>query len=103
MLVGAPSSDPHSLDEALLGPDMKKWQAALEYEISQLEKLGTWVIEDLPKGYPVIPCGEVLKIKRRPDGEIQSYHVCIVAGSHRQVEGINHSETFSAAAKMPTM
>ena len=27
----------------------------------------------------------------------------IVAGCHRQIEGINYTEMFSAAAKMPTV
>jgi hypothetical protein len=38
------------LDKALRGPNADEWQKALEYEISQLEKLGTWLIKDLPKG-----------------------------------------------------
>ena len=42
-------------------------------------------------------------MKRGPNGEIQSYQVRIVAGSHRQVEGINYTKTFSSAAKMPTI
>ena len=42
-------------------------------------------------------------MKRGPDGEVQSYRVRIVAGGHRQVEGVNYTETFSAAAKMPTV
>ena len=29
--------------------------------------------------------------------------MCIVAGGHRQVEGVNYSETFSSVAKMPTV
>ena len=29
--------------------------------------------------------------------------MCIVAGGHRQVEGVNYSKTFSSAAKMPTV
>ena len=48
-------------------------------------------------------CSKVLKIKRGPDGEILKYQVRIVAGGHRQVEGVNYTETFSAAAKMPTV
>ena len=102
-LVGGFNSEPGSLDKALRGPDSKEWQTALEYEINQLEKLGTWVIEDLPKEHNAIPCGEVLKIKRGLNGEIQSYQVWIVAGGHRQVEGVNYTETFSAAAKMLTV
>jgi hypothetical protein len=48
--IGHASADPKMLDEALRGPNAKEWQAALDYEISQLEKLGTWVVEDLPPG-----------------------------------------------------
>ena len=43
-------SEPKTLDEALQGPNAKEWQTALDYEISQLEKLGTWVVETLPQG-----------------------------------------------------
>ena len=95
--------DPKMLDEALRGPNAKEWQEALEYEISQLEKLKTWVVEDLPQGYTAILCSEVIKVKHGPDGEIKSYRVRIVAGGHRQVEEINYTETFLAAAKMPTV
>ena len=63
----------------------------------------TWVVEDLPQGHTAIPCSEVIKVKHRPDGEIKSYRVRIVAGGHRQVEGINYTENFLAAAKMPTV
>ena len=95
--------NPKTLDEALRGPNAKEWQEALKYEIIQLEKLKTWVVEDLPLGHTAIPCSEVIKVKCRPDGEIKSYRVRIVAGGHRQVEGINYTETFLAAAKMPTI
>ena len=72
-LVGAMGTELGSLDEALRGPNAKEWQAALDYEISQLEKLGTWVLEDPSKGVPIIPCTEVLKEKHGPTGEIKSY------------------------------
>ena len=102
-LIGALGTEPRSLDDALSGPHAKEWQTTLDYEIGQLEKLGTWVIEDLPKGHNAIPCSAVLKEKRGPDGKITSHRVRIVAGGHRQVEGVNYSETFSSAAKMPTV
>ena len=81
----------------------KEWQAALDYEINQLQKLKTWVVEDLPPGQMAIPCSEVVKVKQGPDGEVQSYRVRIVAGGHKQVKGVNYTEAFSAAAKMPTV
>ena len=60
-LMAADGRPPRSLDEALQGKNGVQWQKALEYEIVQLEKLGTWVIENLPKSQTVIPCMEVLK------------------------------------------
>ena len=43
----------------------------------------------------------MVRVKQGPDGEVQSYRVRIVAGGHKQIEGVNYTETFSAAAKMP--
>ena len=102
-LVGNIGDNPRLLDEALRGPDAKRWQEALDYEIGQLEKLDTWDVVDLPSGHNAIPCSEVLKVKRGPDGNVTSYRVRIVAGGHKQVKGINYTITFSAAAKMPTV
>ena len=102
-LIATHPSDLKSLDEGLRGLDAKKWEEALQYEINPLEKLGTWEVEDLPAGQTVIPCSEVVRVKRGPNGETQSYRVRIVAGGHRQVEGVNYMETFSAAAKMPAV
>src|ERR1700749_382576 len=102
-IVGAIDTEPASIDEALQGPNAKEWQASLDYKISQLKKLGTWVLEDPPKGEPIIPCTEVLKEKHGPTGEVKTYGVQIVAGGHKQVEGINYTETFSAAVKMPSV
>ncbi|KAG2048406.1 hypothetical protein BDR06DRAFT_895720 [Suillus hirtellus] len=37
-----------TLSQALRGPDAEKWKKALDYEISQLEKLGTYELANLP-------------------------------------------------------
>lgn len=68
-----------------------------------MEKLGTWSIEDLPPGKTLLLNTIVLKEKRGPTGDIESYRVHIVAGGHKQVEGLNYMETFSAAVKMPSV
>ena len=87
----------------LQGPNAKEWQAMLDYEIDQLEKLGTQMIEDLPQGELIIPCSKVLEKKHGPTGKIETYWVQIVASGHKQVKGINYSETFSATVKMPSV
>ena len=102
-LIGVLSMEPKLLDNVLNGPNAKAWKTALEYKISQLEKLGTWVIEDLPIGHTTIPCSAVLKETCGSDSEIVSYWVYIVTGGHKQVEGVNCSEMFSPTMKMPTV
>jgi hypothetical protein len=57
------------LKEALSGPDGTEWQAAVDNEIRQLEKLSTWKIVDYPPHANIIPCHFVLATKHRPDGE----------------------------------
>ena len=74
-LAAITSTTPRTLDEALRSPNANKWQAALDYEVGQLEKLKTWVIEDLPKGQTAIPCTEVLKEKLGPSSEVETFRV----------------------------
>jgi Reverse transcriptase (RNA-dependent DNA polymerase) len=102
-LAGHYDTDPKTINKALRGPNTREWQDVLEYEISQLEKLGTWEVVDLPKGEIAILCSEITRVKLGPNGEVQSYRVRIVAGGHKQIEGVNYTKTFSATAKMPTV
>ena len=97
-LMGYTHLDPKMLDEA---PNAKEWEEALKYKKNQLEKLGTWVVKDLPPGQSAILCSEVVQVKHGPDSEVQTYQVRIVAGGHRQFEGVNYTKTFSATTKMP--
>ena len=102
-LVRYSGTDPKMLDKVLQGPNAKEWQDVLEYEINQLEKLQTWIVEDLPPGQTAILCSEVIKVKHGPTTDVKSYRVRIVARGHRQVEGVNYTEMFSVATKMPTI
>ena len=81
-LIGALGTELKLLDDTLSSSHMKEWQMALDHEICQLEKLRTWVIEDLSEGCTVISHNKVLKEKHGPDGEIAFYKVQIVAGGH---------------------
>ena len=59
-----------SLNDALSRPHAKEWQIMIDNEISQLKKLGTWVIENLLKGHNVILCSTMLREKHSPDDRI---------------------------------
>ena len=63
------------LDKALRTPHAKQWQAAYNYEIAQLEKLGTWDIVRLPPGKTPIPHSLVFTERLGADGNINSWRV----------------------------
>jgi hypothetical protein len=68
-----------TLKEALNGPDGAEWQAAIDYEIGQLERLGVWQIIDPPPRANIIPCHFVLATKRGADGEKLKLRARLVA------------------------
>ena len=96
-------NEPKTLDEALCIPHAKQWQAAYDYEIAQLQKLGTWELVKLPPGKIPIPHSLVFREKLDADGNIDSWRVRLVAGGHRQTYGVDYDETFATAAKMPSI
>lgn len=89
------------LQQALNGPDAVEWQEAIDYEISQLERLGTWKVVDSPPGVNLIPCHYVLAMKRGPDGE----KLCarLVANNQCQKYGIDYFKTFAPTSNMATI
>jgi hypothetical protein len=92
-----------TLQQALNGPDAVEWQEVLDYEISQLEKLGTWEVVDTPSSTNIIPCHFVLATKRGPDGEKLKLHACLVANSQRQQYRVDYFDTFAPTANMITI
>ena len=93
-------TEPKMLDEALCTSYAKESQAAYDYEINQLTKLGTWDLVHLPAGKTLIPHSLVFKEKLGADGNINLWHVWLVAGGHRQIYGVDYEETFAMVAKM---
>jgi hypothetical protein len=97
-------AEPESiLQQALNGPDGPEWQEALDYEISQLEKLGTWEIVDLPCSVNLIPCHFVLATKQGPDGEKLKLRACLIANGQQQQYGVDFFDTFAPTANMSTI
>ena len=86
MAQGLPPLDANIVDlQNDIPEDEEDWEAELPPDFALIGTLGS----------------AMLKEKHGPDGKITSYQVHIVTGGHRQVEGVNHSKTFSSTAKMP--
>jgi hypothetical protein len=92
-----------TLHEALSGPDGPEWQAAVDYEINQLEKLKAWKIITPPHYANIIPCHFVLATKRGPDGKKLKLRAQLVTNGQHQKHGIDYVETFAPMTNMTTI
>ena len=68
-------NEPRTLDEAFNGLKAAEWKKAYNYELGQLESMGTWEIVDQPEGEKAIPYQIVFKEKLDGEGNIETYRV----------------------------
>lgn len=64
------SNEPKTYAEALAGPDVSLWKAAMEEKISSLSENDTWNLVEPPKA-PAITDRWVYKIKKKQDGTLR--------------------------------
>ncbi len=99
-------SDPLSVEAALGRSDAHFWNEAMELEVLALLENDTWETVDstsVPEGKKVLPCKWVFKTKKDKDGNVERYKARLVAGGHRQVEGLDYSEVFAPVSKHATL
>ncbi|KAI3500537.1 hypothetical protein L1887_36359 [Cichorium endivia] len=94
------SFEPSTFDEAVKDPH---WVRAMNDEMEALNRNGTWIVTDLPKGRKPIGCRWVFKIKYKSTGEIERFKARLVAKGYNQREGLDFDETFSPVAKLTTV
>ena len=100
--VTVTTSDEPTLTEALNAtPEERElWKLAIDDEFQSLESKHTWFPDDAPTSQP-LPTHVVLKVKRRPDGNIERFKARIVAGGNYQVYGENYKETYAPVVSFP--
>lgn len=81
----------------------KKWQAAMDEEITAIERNETWELVELPRGHQPIGVKWVYKKKMNAQGEIERYKARLVAKGYRQNAGIDYDEVFAPVARMETI
>ena len=95
--------DPKSMEEAFASEHGDEWKKAWKSEVEQLKRRGTWKLTPRPKNKHVIPYRPVFHAKRGPDGTIIKFKARLTAGGHRQIEGVDYSETFASVAKLASV
>jgi len=98
--IGAP--DPFTAKEALDGPYKLQWKQAMDQEMKQHAKNGTFTLTELPAGHKAIDGKWVFKVKRNESNEITKFKARLVAKGFMQQYGIDYGQTTAGVVTTPT-
>lgn len=101
--IAADIPEPGSYKQAIGGPHGELWRDAAIEQIEALQSTGTWELTVPPDGAKVIPCKWVFKVKSNSDGSVDRFKARLVAGGHRQVEGIDYTEVFAPVGRYQSL
>ena len=82
------------------------WVEAIQAELSELEKRGTWSEfhqDSLPEGANVVPGTWVFKVKRYPDGRFRKFKARLCVRGDMQMEGIDFFKTYAPVVSWLTV
>ena len=95
-------SVPTTHGEAMTSKDAKKWQKAMDDEMSALRENETFELTTLPTGRQAVGGKWVYTVKSGPNDEKQ-YKARFVAKGYSQIRDIDYHETFSPTARMSSV
>jgi hypothetical protein len=90
---------PKSYKEAMKTPEAEHWDKAVWKEVDSLNNKGVFKVVKITKGQKTLPAKIVFKLKLTPAGNIEKYKARIVAGGHRQKEGIDYDQKFAPTVR----
>jgi len=98
-----PGNDCHSLKEAHASPDWPEWEKAIQIELEQLQRMGTWELVDKPVSAVPIANKWVFTKKRNKEGILTKYKARLVAKGCAQRLGHDYLEMHSPVVRLETI
>ncbi|QRV77015.1 Retrovirus-related Pol polyprotein from transposon TNT 1-94 [Ceratobasidium sp. AG-Ba] len=104
MLNRSGTDDDHpSYDQAMNGPERDKWERAMQEEMAQLERMGTFEIVERPTEVNLIKNGWVFERKRDEYGQIARYKARLVAKGYSQIPGQDFYHSFAPIVHLDSL
>ncbi|KAE8236163.1 hypothetical protein A4X13_0g9242, partial [Tilletia indica] len=96
-------ADPLTYEQALRSPNAARWLEAMEVELKNHSRAGTWEDCVLPEGRRAVSCKWVYKTKRDGEGKVVKYKARVVARGFSQQPGVDFQETHAPTARMASL
>jgi len=98
-----PKNTPKTLKQAMSTKYAKSWAMAVVDEWLSIMANNTWELVEKEPWMKIIPCKWVFVVKVDEKGIPTRFKARLVAGGHRQVEGIDYDETYAPVSRMTTL
>ena len=95
--------NPKDLHQARESSDWPDWEKAVQAELDQLHKMGTWELVDPPEGRTPITNKWVLTKKYDKDSNLQKYKARLVTCSYSQQLGMDYNDMFSPVVHLESI
>lgn len=95
--------EPKTRKQAISSSDRKKWEEAMEDEMTSLNENETWELVDPPRDRKIIGCKWVFAKKKNVEGEVVRYKARLVAQGYSQKYGEDYNEVFAPVVKQTTV
>lgn len=95
--------DPKMYHQATSRHDAPEWIAAMNKELSTIERMGVWEEVELRAGEHALGTTWVYKRKTNAVNELIKYKARLCAQGFSQVEGVYYEETYAPTGRLSTL
>ena len=95
--------EPESYEQALDGPNNRKWREAIDAELQAHVENNTWTVVKAPSQHVTPTAKWVFQLKKDAAGNVERYKARLVARGFQQRQGRDFGETFAPVASLDTV